>query len=168
MADKNVQLHDASGNDLYPKTKAENLSGTLGIANGGTGKTTALDAVNALLAGVNVYTASDNTASNDLRYKRWKVNGTGFVIATVECLTSASSDWGNHECWIYFGGTELSYVNMRTDVGYNGWQGASTTSFKKVSDQELISLETRTSRTGGNTVRRRYRLAAFGCTLTAQ
>ena len=37
MADKNVQLHDAAGNDLYPMTKAENVSGVLPIANGGTG-----------------------------------------------------------------------------------------------------------------------------------
>ena len=39
MADKNVQLHNSSGDDLYPKTKAGNISGTLGIANGGTGQT---------------------------------------------------------------------------------------------------------------------------------
>ena len=145
-----------------------NTTGALPIANGGTGQTTAIDAVNALLAGVNIYTATDTTSSTSTLYKRWKADGPGFVIAAVECLTSATSDWGNHECWIFFAGSEASYVNMRTDVGYNGWQGASTVSFKKVASGELISLETRTSRTGSSTVRRRYRVAAFGCTLTAQ
>lgn len=40
MADKNVLLHDAAGNNLYPQTKAGNISGTLGINHGGTGQTT--------------------------------------------------------------------------------------------------------------------------------
>ena len=54
MADKNVQLHDAAGNDLYPMTKAEDiidsinvskLTGTLPASKGGTGRTDLADMI---------------------------------------------------------------------------------------------------------------------------
>lgn len=65
MADKNVLLHDTSGNNLYPKTKAEDivdsinvskLTGTLPVSKGGTGATSAATALSNL--GLSVQTVT--------------------------------------------------------------------------------------------------------------
>lgn len=81
MADKNVQLHDASGNDLYPKTKAGNLTGTLGVENGGTGRTDLADMV------------IEQGTSGFWTYRKW-ASGISECWGSTTFTDKCDSPWG--------------------------------------------------------------------------
>lgn len=135
MADKNVQLHDASGNDLYPKTKAGNLTGTLGVANGGTGQTTKAAVRNTLGLGNTTGAlpianggTGQTTAGNALNALLGHGSKNFTIIAYVN--SSYEVNFTYNELGIPAGGTMIMASLNQThwsgdDVYHSVWQGFS-------------------------------------------
>ena len=161
MADKNVQLHDASGNDLYPKTKAGNLTGTLGVENGGTGQPSIpafLDAI------ATEYTDTGTVTGETRRTKTWTVSGSGilFVFGMTACDTTNS--YGSTIVEIKQGSTVVAGEHARTDTRSGAAVTVSAVTMLKVTNGTTITVEGYSTKGGTKTVT--ARALALGCTLS--
>lgn len=136
----------------------------LSIAKGGTGASTAADAIANLCAGITEYTDSESTSSNSAINKVYTVTGNGYVIASCSVVTDTTSDVG--WCWARIRrNTDAMAEQVTTMDTARAYQtGASVSCSFMVSTGDTISLLLQGNRNGTKTLLRT--ILAFGCTLT--
>lgn len=167
--DKNVYLHDSADNNLYPMTKAGNISGQVAIANGGTGASTASAALLALMGGANFYEASDSGSIGTAavtRQKTYTATSAGYVMVGAT-MTVSGTDYGFQYAKIEKGSDIIAYGADYFNVSSNNMYGANAFAVCQVAVGDVITVTTGSTRYhSGNTFTFHTSALAFGCTLT--
>lgn len=164
MADKNVLLHDAAGNNLYPQTKAGNISGQLPVANGGTGATTAAGAIVNLLAGVTEYTDSDTVTGSTQYSITYTASGTGLIFANISIACDGTSGSGAAFAQIQKNGEWMAHDYTYLSTSSTPGIAANSSFMCKVAAGDKIKLIAQATKAGTKTVK--HQVLAFGCTMT--
>ena len=127
MADKNVLLHDTSGNNLYPRTKAANLTDTVPVSKGGTGADNASDAVTNL--GIGDYVVEQGT-SGIWTFRKW-ASGIAECWGIGTFTDACNQSWGSlyetkghnfsYPSGLFVSSPNVFNVYLSATSGASGW-----------------------------------------------
>ena len=122
---KNIEMQYYNGSSyevVYPKTNLANVTGTLPIANGGTGATTASAALTALGAFPN--NASDYSGSyNDMTDGVWRVLASATDGPTAIASVAINKTWDtNFAIQLVFDNSGDTYWRFKLGGSWAGWE----------------------------------------------
>lgn len=146
--------------------KAENVTGTVAVANGGTGATTAAAARTNIGAApaptiVNKSTTSSSASAITAEYT---VSGSGTVIVYAGIYSDTTSDYGTWQAEIYYDGTLIMGEGTRLTTDNSQRYGASTSVPVEVTNGKKIKITLLCTKTGTKSIFRRF--LCFGCTVS--
>lgn len=140
-------------------------TGTVAVANGGTGATTAAAALTNLGAAPMPTVIVKNTTFTGETYSQdFTVSGSGIVVVFAGAWSDDTSDFGTFQIDISYDGTVIMGEGTRwgTALGYR--LGASTGVPIAVTNGKKINIWARNSKNGTKTFYRRF--LCFGCTVS--
>jgi hypothetical protein len=165
MADKFVQLKDSDGNNLYPVVADFPLS----VDHGGTGATTAANALKNLVVSATEYNdaLTGNLTGDTTRTHSYTASGGGLVFVSASTMSNGGT-WGMHRTTIE---KNNQMIAIGTDLfDYNSASGqyaANASALLKVVSGDVIKVTCRSNRyQSGNTYAMYFNVVALGCTLT--
>ena len=166
MADKFVQLKDSDGNNLYPVVADFPLS----VSNGGTGATTAANALKNLVASSIDYSGSVSGSLSTLfqNTRTYTAHGSGLVFFSVS-IKVGENTWGTARVTISKNNSVVAVGSDTITANYNGGRDTNghTSALVKVADGDTVSVSVIATRyTSGNTYTLYYNVIALGCSLT--
>lgn len=149
-----------NGTNLFP----------LAVANGGTGETTIIAALRALLGGVYEYSTSTTnpltTAAQSTEQKTYTAQNAGLVFLSGSMRVSGGT-YGSTMIAIEKNDTVIAYANDRLLSAWTGDVATHAAAMVKVAGGDVLEIsQTSTRYTSGNTATRYYNVVAFGTELT--
>ena len=141
-------------------------TGTVAVADGGTGATTAAAALTNLGAAPAPTVIVKNTTSTSTSAitAEYTVSGSGTVIVYAGIYSDTTSDYGTWQAEIYYDGTLIMGEGTRLTAANAQRYGASTSVPVEVTNGKKIKITLMSSKGGSKNIFRRF--LCFGCTVS--
>lgn len=140
-------------------------TGTVAVADGGTGATTAAAALTNLgAAPAPTVIVKNTTSTSNTVTAEYTVSGSGTIVVYAAVYSDTTSDYGTWQAEIYYDGTLIMGEGTRFETSNSQRYGASTSAPISVTNGKKIKITLVCTKSGTKSIYRRF--LCFGCTVS--
>lgn len=140
-------------------------TGTVAVADGGTGATTAAAALTNLgAAPAPTVIVKNTTSTSNTVTTEYTVSGSGTIVVYAAVYSDTTSDYGTWQAEIYYDGTLIMGEGTRFETSNSQRYGASTSAPISVTNGKKIKITLVCTKSGTKSIYRRF--LCFGCTVS--